>query len=293
MGRESGRRRNRREVQYKLNKGGDNGLQRRAMTEDEIQSFVRAIHKGLRNEFGLVKLSALDLDAMIPSPEDLTWATHTTLLNYASWRCADAVSGALLRAGADASARVGCEDQAGSKADASAALAELLPRAQVWVVNKVVAMRRDAALSGMDAQRAWGEGACMGCGKQQGSAEQAPDDPRRRRSTCNGLPVKWAECGHVTCEACLWLDLRATGRLACRCGVACREVQEEEEHAASWAERADAQALERKEESRRRWAALPFDIEDKLSKQDAIRNFKIPTFGALPPSEVQELGLRV
>ena len=133
MGRESGRRRNRREVVYKLSQGADAAPARRAMTGDEVDGFVRAIRKGLKNHFGLVKMSGLDLNALIPNPDahsgppEMTGAgaAQTTLLEfaslcradavsyiisyiiydmsykYASLCRADAVSGALLRAGAD------------------------------------------------------------------------------------------------------------------------------------------------------------------------------------------------
>ena len=121
MGRESGRRRNRREVVYKLSQGADAAPARRAMTGDEVDGFVRAIRKGLKNHFGLVKMSGLDLNALIPipaphdlgrvsgpdaaarnhdaddahsGPQEMTGAgaAQTTLLEFASLCRADAVS---------------------------------------------------------------------------------------------------------------------------------------------------------------------------------------------------------
>ena len=57
MGRESGRRRNRREVLYKLTNCGKGGVERRPMTDEEIQGFIEGIHKSRKNDFGLVKMS--------------------------------------------------------------------------------------------------------------------------------------------------------------------------------------------------------------------------------------------
>ena len=96
MGRESGRRRNRREVQYKLTTGGSEAVERRSMTPEELQHFIAAIDKGRKNEFGLVKLSLLNLDALFPSPASLTWTNETTLLNYAASRRADGMCDVLV-----------------------------------------------------------------------------------------------------------------------------------------------------------------------------------------------------
>jgi len=187
--------------QYKLRNGGDAGVARREMTDDELRSFIRAIAKGKKNEFGLVKMSQLNIDALVPSPPDLPWAARTTLLNYASWMRSDGVSGALLRAGADAS--IGAQGAVASQ-DSAAALRTLLPRAAVWTVNQVVAMRAAAAE--------------LGARSTADNHEHAPDDAANGSTHLTGAAVKWAECGHVSSEASLWEDLRSTGKLACRCG---------------------------------------------------------------------------
>ena len=210
--------------QYKL-RNGDAGVSRREMTDDEAQSFIRAVARGKKNEFGLVKMSQLNIDALVPSPPDLPWTKRTTLLNYASWMRADGVSGALLRAGADAS--IGAQGAVASQ-DSAAALRELLPRAAVWTVNQVVAMRAAAAeFSERSTEDNPG-------GKLPGSERTDTGDGVQECHSADGgthsagATVKWAECGHVSSEASLWADLRSTGKLACRCVVALKEQRLEE-----------------------------------------------------------------
>jgi hypothetical protein len=88
--------------------------------------------------------SKLNLDELFPSPPSLLWAPRTTLLNYASFHRKDAICGALLRARADPSIRwaAGMTDGGGGgggvSENALEALRELLPRAAVWTVNKVL-----------------------------------------------------------------------------------------------------------------------------------------------------------
>jgi len=234
----------------------------------------------------------INLDQLFPSPPGLAWVKKTTLLNYAAWRGADAITGALLRAGADASIRwddlpCGAGEEVGTPADgqgeeragggggsrhedhvamsenAAAALATLLPRAAVWTLNKVVSMREAAATDAGGVRGAQSVACCR---------------------------VKWLACGHVTCEACVWADLRSKGKLVCRCGTACSEVQEEEAEVASWAERTSEECEARKEESRTRWLSLPEDIHGRQQETKAeCLGEKIPRFAAMPPAEVAKL----
>lgn len=256
------------------------------MTDSELQNFIRAIEKRQKNEFGLVKMSQLNIDAHFPSPPGLTWAQRTTLLEYASWKGADAISGALLRAGADAS--IGAQGAVASH-DSAAALRTLLPRAAVWTVNQVVAMRAAAAAAEparmVSAGGGGGDGEnALGCEQAQAhgiSLGDAQED--------SGPTVKWAACGHVTSEASLWADLRATGKLACMCGATCKELQSVEEEEALWPDRPDEAAKQRKLTSWRRFDTLPVDISEKRDKEAAKARFKIPSFAAMPASEVAKL----
>ena len=141
--------------------------------------------------FGIVKLAGLDLDVLHAAPVRVeerggplgVWAPTITLLAYAALRQRDGIVAALLRAGADPSVRwasTGVSDTEGVQAY----VASLRVCYSVWVVRKVVEMRRAGALTTAGAAAA----CCHVCAAATGKELLAWD----------------GACGHLLCEPCFW-----------------------------------------------------------------------------------------
>ncbi|EKX35519.1 hypothetical protein GUITHDRAFT_146440 [Guillardia theta CCMP2712] len=246
-----------------MHKNGVSMEGRREMTEQEVEYFMEAINMGQKQKFGLVKLSQLNLDALVPSPADLPWHPRTTLLAYAAWKKKDGVTGALLRAGADASVRHDeqSEERRGDSSQMSReCLAKVQARTAVWIVNEVVRMRANMAAA---EERLRAEGwACADCSS---------------RDACS---VLCSECKRVTCEICLWARLSRDSHSFCACG----RGDVVEQVLAGMGEEQDGSSMERKRASYERWRELPGNLPSK--EEGKLQQLKIPFFRAMPEEEV-------
>ncbi|GAX78661.1 hypothetical protein CEUSTIGMA_g6099.t1 [Chlamydomonas eustigma] len=243
MGGDNARRRRRREVEFSMQE-----IQRREMNNQEIQALLRAVRKGSKAEFGLVKLSSLDLNALICQQDDaplLDWTPHTTLLEYACWLQQDAVCGALLKAGADPTIRYIscnhlCDDlNPGCTEQPTAIFQEpSTSTCSIWIVKNIVQMRAAAAAITAAQSKlhdptcvdpvqqpslASEMGACsMPTLQQQCRTCTAKDEGYKYCSSstphcsiCHAdpprCPLRDPFCGHMCCEACVWRRLCACG----------------------------------------------------------------------------------
>lgn len=189
------------------------------MEPSQVEALRRGIDRGSKAEFGLVKLAKLDLNVLMQPPSDLAWAGGTmTLLSYAAARNRDAIVGALLRAGADATIRHGCCGAECGSLAARAHLSQLLPMTAAWTVKQVVGLRKAAAAIA-------GKGSSSGAGYE----EAVTVAQQLTCCLCAGplhAPSALAfPCTHLCCEACLWQHLSHSGRLMCPCNQSSSQLQ--------------------------------------------------------------------
>jgi hypothetical protein len=140
--------------------------------------------------FGLVKLVELELDGLHVAPARAqerggplsSWAPTITLLAYAALRHRDGIVAALLRAGADPSVRWSSTPNT-AIVGVQAYVGSLRMPYSVWVVRRVVAMRRTGAL-------ATASGTAARCTVCDMSGTEL---------------LAWGgTCGHLLCEMCFW-----------------------------------------------------------------------------------------
>lgn len=224
-----------------------NAAPRRPLDAEEVLALQQGIDLGANAQFGLVKLSKLQLNTpCITQPLPLPQAPATpgtaqaeqpcssddpqqarpqgwpgmhsiTLLEYAAWRGKDAIAWALVRAGANPAAR---EDSAADPEAAArcaeaakACLSNIQAMHAVWMVRQVVAMRAAAA----DAAAAAAAAAAPGPGAGSGSAGTIAEAFQLSPCVLCGdavaaLPVVFRTCSHACCEACAWDQLGSDAR---------------------------------------------------------------------------------
>eukprot|EP00854_Cymbomonas_tetramitiformis_P011305 gene11305-13357_t len=125
---------------------------RRPLTDEDVEELLCAIDKNYSNDFGLVKLTDLQLDELLCLDHRGWWRAKSwdplrdvgiegrqTLLSYAAWRGRAKIVYALLRAGADPSVRTGTAQTS----DVAAPLLRSLPyhETKVWICMELVHMR--------------------------------------------------------------------------------------------------------------------------------------------------------
>ena len=100
--------------------------------------FQDAVNRNNYSAFGLIKLSSLEIDTLLPAPGGYTsWDSCITLLGFAAWKKRGGILAALIRAGADPSIRAGQSYIHGAKK-----FIFDLPRAYAaWVLEELVEMR--------------------------------------------------------------------------------------------------------------------------------------------------------
>jgi hypothetical protein len=165
-----------------------------------------------------VKFSTLDVDGLFEAPVRQNepggplaeWAPLITLVSYAAMRGRDTIAANLLKAGANPSVRwspnrkpcappSSLADEERSVAthtacpEARSHVASLHPAYAVWIVQQVLAMRRNAVaiVPPVDPESvAASSHECTLCGA----------------SGCHGEPLSWSsDCTHVVCESCFWM----------------------------------------------------------------------------------------
>lgn len=149
--------------------------------------------------FGLVKLAALELDALHAAPARAherggsltTWAPTITLIAYAALRRRGGIAAALLRAGADPSIRWSPAGSATTEG-VKAYIGSLRPCYSVWLLQKVVEMRRGGSLVPDSGAPLHSQSRCTA---------RCPVCT----TTCTEALLAWdGDCGHVLCETCFW-----------------------------------------------------------------------------------------
>ncbi|KAK3289599.1 hypothetical protein CYMTET_2977 [Cymbomonas tetramitiformis] len=249
--------------------------------------------------FGIVKLSKIELDDfyVVPLGNTQSLEPKMTLLAYAARMGRDKVVSALLRAGGDPSARLGCscgetphtpqmlEEEtlrAGEGTRAKISLSAMqylctqtsrvLPEFGSWVMQRVAAMREDGVLEVQDQCRRRQPAPCSLC--------------RVDNTQPFSKPIKWFRCGHLLCEPCMWHHLcRPEVRERPSC-PSCGELLDEEDTEGdieSEILKGAAAAVERKLSSLARWQELPEELPAKPPKR--------PPFTALPMSRLKGLYL--
>jgi hypothetical protein len=149
------------------------------MPDTLVKSLFDAVDHRMKCRFGIIKLSAFDLDESYPaSDRGVQWEQSITLLTYAALRCQDGIVSSLLRAGADPTAGIALTEP--KRCAIKDAISSLPHPYAAWIVRTVVGMReRGGTLC-------HGKG-CDDCG--------VPEAAR---------PLLWPICSHVTCESCFW-----------------------------------------------------------------------------------------
>ena len=260
---ESQKSRRRREVRLGL-AGEGHPRQRVPLDAQTAATFFDAIDAKDAPRFGLVKLAALDLDVPHPAPvraQEHTalsvWAPAITLLGYAALRRTDGIVAALLRAGADPSARwtpSGVTSTAGVRAYAGS----LRPSYSAWVARKVVDMRRAGVLALRSADEDAGASSlCSVCGE-----------------TATQLLAWDGACDHLLCEPCFWRTQMGHDHVACGGREACCPVCAPAVVAAtSWLGPARGSTVaaraERKAASAQKWLALAATAEEAEAREAA------------------------
>lgn len=222
-----------------------NAAPRRPLDAEEVLALQQGIDLGANAQFGLVKLSKVQLNTPcitqpLPSPQAPATPGSTqaeqpcssddppqarpqgwpgvhsiTLLEYAAWRGKDAIAWALVRAGANPAAREDCaadpEAAARCAEAAKACLSNIQAMHAVWMVRQVVAMRAAAADA---AAAAPGLGAGAGsAGHIRTIAETFQLSPCVLcGAAAAALPVAFRPCSHACCEACAWDQLGSDAR---------------------------------------------------------------------------------
>lgn len=258
--------RQRREVRETLRHGQPTSVRSPLSAEAAYQLFC-AVDSKLSNAFGLVKLAALDLDALHAAPvrryeHDVpltVWAPTITLLAYAAHRCQDGIIGSLLRAGADPSVRCCINGGDLMTPGVREYVASLRPAYAVWLVRLVVAMRRAGAVAVNDGSA----GCCQLCG--EGSF------------LCTS-PLAWPGCAHLLCESCFWRRHQAHNHVECGGDeMPCPLCPESgcKDTAVTWLSPAccstAAERAERKAASERKWRELP-RTDAEAEQQEAGKN---------------------
>lgn len=299
MRHESERSRRRREVREGFRQSGSaaqgGDAVRRALSAEQAVEFFQRIDAKDAPAFGLVKMAALDLDTPHVPPVRkqerggclADWAPAVTLLAYAAHRRLDGIVAALLRAGADPSARWSCAapgDRA-TTPGVQAYAASLRNAYGVWVVRQVVAMRRTGALAvaAGDSTAANAAARCLVC------------------SNTGTELLAWGDCGHRVCEPCFWAAQMAHDHVACGGAEAgCPGCPVAGAAPAGWlgpasassaAERAERQTL-----SQQKWNVLAATETDALAQEAAAasratgqRKAKKSRIRAMPEREAAAL----
>jgi hypothetical protein len=284
MPHESSRRRIRRELAHKLKEEGNDGPEKRVPSSLEVSGLLQSMITNNIAQFGLVRLSAWDLNGPISSdvlepPLDkdgpLTLLEHACLMNNR-----DKFVGALLRARCDATATrdsgKGGDAEVAMRQDAKEVLSRLQPMAAVWTVKKIVEMRVRGREGEDSTPTPPQEAQCQLCQKSKGS-----------RSL-----LTWS-CKHqFACETCLWRNLSQLqdqgicidSAFACN---HCQPIQSQTPQTLSLSS-SRQEALRIKIESNERWLGLPFDISHTPPSKQSMGN-RPKTFEGKPESEVARL----
>lgn len=202
---QSRRRDNRRKaafsIQHKL-------VTRRELEPKEISQLFSAIDMKRLSDFGIVKLSVLDLDTLYPLQSleldykgALGTQTATTLVGYAASRGRDEIVGALLRAGANPCIRCAKTENSDLKIDETltedvmACLLKDIPMTySVWIVNKIATLRKTglSLLNSGSESNLGGNFQSFGCANCSEWLQE--------------FPVSWPECSNkaIFCELCVW-----------------------------------------------------------------------------------------
>lgn len=245
---QSRRRDNRRKAAYAIQ---HKETARRTASAEEIAELFEAVDKKSLCNFGIVKLSVVDLDSFhdigqLSWKQKLQLQSRLTLVGYASARGRDEIVAALLRAGANPCARYSPYFSLPPELldEVQSCLLNSIPMTySVWIVNKLSEMRE----SGLHR-----------------SAQRESDNSIKIADSCthcgdylSAFPVSWPECEskYIFCEVCVWkrfLD-EADHQFFCPCG----ECGSELDHAMTVE---GTLTPEDKSESYRRWAALPLGM---------------------------------
>ncbi len=290
-------------------------VKRREMEVEELRDLFIAVDQNILSKFGIVKLSTLDLDSFFPAPHRLLSpeekdsfekaienlclcdneasssssssivlpppSQHTTLLNYSAWMRRDQITYALLRAGADPTARMPLRSDGDlivppdMKRTIHGIFERIPPPYSVWILWKLSQLRQ----RGNELMEITGKEALI-C------------------PLLHNFPLYWDSCGHMCCEHCLW-ELFVAKQHSEEGGFLCHhcfrrsfgdEIDLLEDMQSTHSTEKDDEssssessvALGRKKRSLLLYQSLPLDLVEHSSSS------KKPKFSALPLLRVKE-----
>ena len=162
-----------------IRNSSDFAASRQSMPDTLVQTLFDAVDHRMKCRFGIIKLSAYDLDESYPvSGRGIEWEQSVTLLTYAALRCQDGIVSSLLRAGADPTAGIDISET--RRCAIKDAISSLPHPYAAWIVRTVAELREQGAKLG-------GGRRCDDCGLSKAVR-----------------PLLWPRCSHVTCEFCFW-----------------------------------------------------------------------------------------